>query len=151
MIIRIMVGLILVVEMNFVIGDEGVSPIRIGLSLVLVICGNLYWDSVSLFSMMGGMLVGGAVLAESLIVHRTVGSGNGAVLILTGATLGWFGNVLLIAVSLILVVIYDGLSVALFHKSKQEVCYLFFILLAYLPVIIIQKNIMSFLGMGGPL
>lgn len=63
-----------------------------GLLSVMGITLHIFLQNISIWSMLGGMLLGGALLAIGRLTKEAVGFGDGMIFVLTGIYLGFWNN-----------------------------------------------------------
>lgn len=93
---------------------------------------HLFAPVCSIYSILCGMLLGGAIMLISMVTGGSVGMGDGILLVVTGVYLGGYGNLELLMIGLLLSALWSlGLLVLKRKKRKEEIAFVPFLLLSY--------------------
>lgn len=125
-------------------GLQDIYRKKIGLWLVIAggamisIC-IPFCDSMSLYSRTGGVAVGGVVILISLTTRGKIGLGDGLLLCATGLGLGFWGNLELFSIALLLATIISILLLILrLADRKKAIPFVPFLFIAYVFLLIVN-------------
>lgn len=91
----------------------------------------------SIYSILGGMLLGLAMILVSLATRGMVGLGDGLLLTVTGVYLGGIGNLKLFFMGLLLAACWSlGLIVLKKKRGKEQIAFVPFLLASYLTMLV---------------
>lgn len=100
---------------------------------------HLFAPVCSIYSILWGMLLGGAVILISVVTHGSLGMGDGILLVVTGVYLGGYGNLELFLTGLFLAA-FCSLGLLAFKKKRQKDE------MAFVPFLFVSYFIMLFRG-----
>ncbi len=97
---------------------------------------HLFAPVCSIYSVLGGMAIGIAMMIVSVVTKGSVGMGDGILLIVTGVYLGGHKNLELFMTGLFFAALWSlGLLVLKKKKGKEEIAFVPFLLLSYLTML----------------
>lgn len=91
--------------------------------LVLMILGMIFhvvWQEQELWNVLAGAGLGAGFLVLSWISRGSIGAGDGAVLVATGVFLGFWGNLRLLFLALMLSAIAAGYLLVIKRKGRKD-------------------------------
>lgn len=107
--------------------------------LLFGICGmilHLFSPICSIYSILGGILLGLAMMLASVATGGMVGMGDGILLAVTGVYLGGTGNLELLSIGLLLSACWSlGLVVLKKKRGKDQIAFVPFLLASYLTML----------------
>lgn len=112
---------------------RSVSVTSLIIAGVVGIVGSLFLWEMDILSVVGGMMVGIALIVVGLISMGAFGLGDGAVFLVTGIYLGSVLNLCLMLAAMVVAMIY-GLVVLMSKNKTREIPFIPCILLAYMEV-----------------
>ena len=108
--------------------------------LLFGICGmmlHLFSPICSIYSILGGILLGLAMMLASVATGGMVGMGDGILLAVTGVYLGGTGNLELLSIGLLLSACWSlGLVVLKKKRGKDQIAFVPFLLASYLTMLL---------------
>lgn len=105
-----------------------------GIAGVLI---HIFRRNMSIYSILGGMLLGVLLLVFSRISEGNIGVGDGLILMVTGILLGAAGNIQLFLYGLFLAGIWALVLVVFFRKKKNyEIPFIPFLLVSYVGMLL---------------
>ena len=120
---------------------------KIGLWLIIIgagmICASIpFHNTITLVDRLGGVAVGGVVIFISIATGGKIGLGDGLLLCISGIGLGFWNNLELFALALLLAsVVSIGLIILRLADRKKSIPFVPFLLLGY--IFILTANINS--------
>lgn len=97
---------------------------------------HLFSPSCSIYSILGGILLGLAMMLASVATGGMVGMGDGILLAVTGVYLGGTGNLELLSIGLLLSACWSlGLVVLKKKRGKDQIAFVPFLLASYLTML----------------
>lgn len=126
------------------LGIESIQDIRekkltVWLICAFGVCGavcHLIYERGEYQSLLGGIAVGAAMIAVSLLTKGRVGLGDGLVLFVTGIFLGFRQNLTLFMVSQVLTAVYALFLLTIRKKGRgYEIPFVPFLLIAYVGML----------------
>ncbi len=110
---------------------------------ILGIVDHLLYQRMTIYEVLGGFLIGAAVLLLGLLTKMQIGTGDGVLLMVTGIFLGFEWNLLLLFLSVMLMGLFStaGLVTGKLKKTDR-IAYFPFVLFAF--VLLLALN-------GGPI
>lgn len=122
---------------------EDIKRKRVGMVLPLVmamagIVFHMVWQKQSIYDIFGGFLIGAAMLLISHVSSGAVGSGDAVLFMVTGIYLGFFINMALLFISLVLAAFFGlfGIIRGRFTR-KSRLPFLPFVLAGYVVILIV--------------
>ncbi len=91
--------------------------------LVFIILGMIFhvvWQEQELWNILAGAGLGAGFLVLSWISHGSIGAGDGAVLVATGVFLGFWENLRLLFLALILSALVAGYLLVIKRKGRKD-------------------------------
>lgn len=129
----------LAVETISDIRTKTISVLRIGIFFIAAIILNGFFYYQSVFSMLGGIMIGMILLAYAFLTREGIGYGDGLIFICAGAYLGLSDNLHLLFFSLILAAVAGGIYTIIRKKSmKTKIPFIPCILGTYLMMALIE-------------
>lgn len=118
---------------------RSVSGIRILVFGVLGILINIFWCYQTLWSIVGGVVVGLILLVYAFFTRGAVGIGDGIMFVCLGIYLGTSRNIKLLFLSLVVAAVVGIVMVIVKKKSiKSQIPFVPCILLAYTAMLIME-------------
>ncbi len=97
---------------------------------------HLFSPICSIYSILGGILLGLAMMLASVATGGMVGMGDGILLAVTGVYLGGTGNLELLSIGLLLSACWSlGLVVLKKKRGKDQIAFVPFLLASYLTML----------------
>lgn len=121
---------------------EDIKRKRVGMALPLVmamvgIIFHMAWQKQTIIDILGGFLVGAAMLLISHISAEAVGYGDAVLFMVTGIYLGFFANLALLFISLVLAASFGMIGIIRGRFTrKSRLPFLPFVLLGYVIILI---------------
>lgn len=117
------------------IRKKKISLIWIGIFAAAGIVGNIFWESESIWSLVGGVCVGILLLGISRVTHGEIGLGDGCIICVIGVYLGFFKNMELLLTALLLAAVC-AIILVLLRKAgrKTELPFVPFLCMAHILV-----------------
>lgn len=112
-----------------------ISLIWIGIFALAGIVGNVVWREESMWSLAGGVCIGVLLLGISRLTHGEIGLGDGCVICVTGIYLGFYKNMELLLLALMLTALF-AIILMLLRKAgrKTELPFVPFLCMAHIVV-----------------
>ena len=134
-----MVFTILLIETISDIKSRSLSALRIAIYMVAAIALNLVFYYQSLWSMTGGMVVGGLMLLYAFITKEGIGYGDALMFVVLGALVGLSQNIKILFFSLLTAAVSGGIYALIKHKSiKTQIPFIPCILATYMIMCILE-------------
>ncbi|WP_310602224.1 prepilin peptidase [Anaerosporobacter sp.] len=112
-----------------------VSNLLLGVAAGIVIINYILYRPIAIVSLIGGILVGVALVGVSYITRQKIGIGDGLLVIILGAYLGFERVGILLLYALTLSAIWSGLLLVIKKVKKDYViAFVPFIFIGYLGV-----------------
>jgi leader peptidase (prepilin peptidase) / N-methyltransferase len=107
-----------------------------------MICASiLFYNTITLFDRLGGVAIGGIVILISLATRGKIGFGDGLLLCITGIGLGFWSNLELFALALLLAALVSiALIIFRIADRKKSIPFVPFLLLGYIVTILSNMN-----------
>lgn len=114
-----------------------ISVFGIGLFAIIGMILSVFHPKFSIIEILGGVVIGIALLFISWISHDAIGKGDGLLLATCGLYLGFWRNMILLFYGLLLASIVSGmLLITRQFKRKQRIPFVPFLLCVYLGMVI---------------
>lgn len=142
-VIQILMKAILLIIL-LVCGIQDIKSKRISLWIIilgalLIVSGALISGRCSVFDRIGGLAVGACVLLISIATKGKIGLGDGLLLCVTGLTLGFWGNIELFGLALLLAAVLSiFLLVFRLADRKKSIPFVPFLFFGYLFIMITE-------------
>ena len=105
---------------------------------------HLYHGRIGCDSMLGGLIPGIAVYILSILTHERIGKGDAILLIVTGIYMGFWGNIFMLWIGMILAAVGGVVSMAFFKKSKHyELPFVPFLFAGFLMIVLCNGGMPS--------
>ncbi len=105
---------------------------------------HLYHGRISYVSMLGGLIPGIAVYILSILTHERIGKGDAILLIVTGVYMGFWGNIFMLWIGMILAAVGGVVSMTFFKKSKHyELPFVPFLFAGFLMIVLCNGGMPS--------
>lgn len=119
------------------IRNKKISLWIISLGALLTVAGIILCGSLSVAETIGGMGVGAVVLLISMVTKGKIGLGDGLILCVTGLVLGFWGNIELFGLALLLAAVVSiFLLVFQLANRKKSIPFVPFLFLGYLVIMV---------------
>ena len=106
---------------------------------VIGIIFNLYDRTNSLASIIGGVLIGVAVLLFSILTNEKIGKGDAYIIMVTGLYLGFMNTLVLLWISSIFAAVIGMIVLRKYDNSMQkELPFVPFLLLGYISICVLR-------------
>lgn len=106
---------------------------------VIGIIFNLYERTNSLASIIGGVLIGVAVLLFSILTNEKIGKGDAYIIMVTGLYLGFMNTLVLLWISSIFAAVIGMIILRKYDNSMQkELPFVPFLLLGYISICVLR-------------
>ena len=106
---------------------------------VIGIIFNLYDRTNSLASIIGGVLIGVAVLLFSILTNEKIGKGDAYIIMVTGLYLGFMNTLVLLWISSIFAAVIGMIILRKYDNSMQkELPFVPFLLLGYISICVLR-------------
>ncbi|WP_455717850.1 prepilin peptidase [Anaerosporobacter sp.] len=114
-----------------------ISNIALLIGLVIVIVNYVVFQPITLISLIGGIIVGFVLLGISYITRQKIGIGDGLLIILLGANIGFEGIVFLLLYALTLSAICSAILLITKKVNRHyTIAFIPFIFIGYIGVLI---------------
>lgn len=114
-----------------------VSNIALLIGLIIVIVNYVIFQPITISSLIGGILVGFILLGISYITRQKIGIGDGLIVILLGANLGFEGVVFVLLYALTLSAIWAAVLLIIKKVNRYHtIAFIPFIFIGYIGVLI---------------
>lgn len=141
LLIKIITGTMLMVCGIQDLRSKRVTLWIIVISLILNSICLPFCNSINLPDIVGGVTIGIAVIILSIGTGGKIGKGDGMLLCATGMGLGFWGNLELFAIALLLAAIVSIILLAArLANRKKSIPFVPFLLLAYLFLIVVEYS-----------
>ena len=116
-----------------------VQVLEIIVFAVIGIIFNLYERTNSLASIIGGVLIGVAVLLFSILTNEKIGKGDAYIIMVTGLYLGFMNTLVLLWISSIFAAVIGMIILRKYDNSMQkELPFVPFLLLGYISICVLR-------------
>ncbi len=119
-----------------------VIPMMIwGMAGVLI---HLYNGRISYVSMLGGLIPGIVVYVLSILTHEKIGKGDAILLVVTGIYMGFWGNIFMLWIGMIMAAVGGVISMTFFKKGKNyELPFVPFLFAGFLMIVLCNGGMLS--------
>jgi leader peptidase (prepilin peptidase) / N-methyltransferase len=132
-VIACFLGLLAVVDYK----KKQVSNIALLIGLVIVIVNYVVFQPITIISLIGGVLIGFTLLGISYITRQKIGVGDGLLIILLGANLGFEGIILVLLYALTLSALWSAALLIIKKVNRHyTIAFIPFIFISYIGVLI---------------
>lgn len=115
-----------------------VNILLLFLFIIIGIISDLYYQKLSLMSILGGITIGAAIVVIAMITQGRIGKGDGMVLIVTGLFLGFFDNLFLLFSAAFLAAILGAILLIMKRVNKNyEMPFIPFLFIAWIGDLIL--------------
>ncbi len=102
---------------------------------------HLYFCRITIWNIFGGLTIGLAMYAISLLTGEKIGKGDALLLAVTGIFLGFWGNLILLWIASCLAAIGGVVAVCFFHKGKEyEIPFAPFLFVGFVIYLLLQQK-----------
>ncbi len=103
---------------------------------IVGVCLHLYYGRLSATVMAAGLIPGAAAYILSLLSHEKIGKGDAVLLMVTGVYMGFWGNIFMLWIGLVLAAMGGVVAVTMFRKTRSyELPFVPFLFAAFLLMI----------------
>lgn len=118
-----------------------IKDLAVLLGVVLGFLLHLMFHRISVYNMLGGIMVGCVLYVISILSEGQIGKGDALLFMMTGAFLGFAMNIVLMWVASLCLCVYGGVKVLCKKASmKDRVAFAPFVLAAYIVIFVVQSG-----------
>lgn len=133
LVITCILGLLAIVDLK----KKQVSNVLLLIASGIVIINYVIFRPVTVMALIGGILIGIILLGISYITRQKIGAGDGVLVMILGAYLGFEGIGVMLLYALTLSAIWSGLLLMIKKVNRHyEVAFIPFIFIGYIGVLI---------------
>lgn len=133
LVITCILGLLAIVDLK----KKQVSNVLLLIASGIVIINYVIFRPVTVMALIGGILIGIILLGISYITRQKIGAGDGLLVMILGAYLGFEGIGVMLLYALTLSAIWSGLLLMIKKVNRHyEVAFIPFIFIGYIGVLI---------------
>ncbi len=105
---------------------------------------HLYNGRISYVSMLGGLIPGIVVYVLSILTHEKIGKGDAILLVITGIYMGFWGNIFMLWIGMIMAAVGGVISMTFFKKGKNyELPFVPFLFAGFLMIVLCNGGMLS--------
>lgn len=131
--ITCILGLIAIVDFK----KRQVSNVLLLIVSGIVIINYVIFKPVTIMSLLGGIVIGGILLGISYITRQKIGAGDGLLVMMLGAYLGFEGIGVVLLYALTLCAIWSGLLLMIKKVNRHyTIAFIPFIFIGYIGVLV---------------